>query len=76
MIQRWQPWKLSTGARTEFGKQISKMNAVKHGGYLAQARLEIKQLRRILSRCCRKILAADAPGRNDSSTSARLNSTL
>jgi len=49
-IQRWKPWKLSTGARTEEGKEVSKMNAVKHGCYLAQARLEIKQLRRILNR--------------------------
>jgi hypothetical protein len=49
LIQRWKPWKLSTGARTEEGKEVSKMNAVKHGCYLAQARLEIKQLRRILN---------------------------
>ena len=49
IIQRWQPWKLSTGARTGQGKEICKMNAVTHGCYLAQARLEIKELRRILN---------------------------
>lgn len=50
IIQRWQPWKLSTGAKTQKGKEISKMNAVKHGSYLAEARLQIRQLKRLLDR--------------------------
>ena len=36
MIRNWQPWKLSTGARTEGGKERSKMNALKHGCFLAE----------------------------------------
>lgn len=31
MIKSWKPWQHSTGAITEEGKDISKMNAMKHG---------------------------------------------
>ncbi len=31
MIKSWKPWEQSTGAKTTEGKDISKMNAYKHG---------------------------------------------
>jgi hypothetical protein len=31
LIQQWQPWKHSTGAKTFEGKAISSQNAYKHG---------------------------------------------
>ncbi len=36
LIRNWKPWEQSTGARTEDGKAISKMNAYKHGGRSAK----------------------------------------
>jgi hypothetical protein len=30
-IKRWKPWEQSTGAKTNQGKEKSKMNALKHG---------------------------------------------
>lgn len=36
-IRRWAPWTKSTGPRTAEGKEISKMNAWKHGQYSRQA---------------------------------------
>jgi hypothetical protein len=32
LIRNWRPWEQSTGAKTEEGRAISKMNAYKHGG--------------------------------------------
>lgn len=32
LIRNWRPWGQSTGAKTEAGKAVSKMNAYKHGG--------------------------------------------
>lgn len=32
-IKSWKPWKQSTGAKTKAGKDVSKMNAFKHGAY-------------------------------------------
>ena len=49
LIQQWQPWKQSTGARTEEGKEVSKMNALKHGGYSSTAIAELSELRNLLS---------------------------
>lgn len=31
LIRHWQPWQQSTGPKTVEGKEISKMNAHKHG---------------------------------------------
>tara|TARA_B100001778_G_C18534253_1_gene605155 strand:+ start:568 stop:774 length:207 start_codon:yes stop_codon:yes gene_type:complete len=31
LIKGWKPWEHSTGAKTNEGKDISKMNAYKHG---------------------------------------------
>jgi hypothetical protein len=38
LIQGWRPWEKSTGAKTSEGKAISKMNALKHGGYSADTK--------------------------------------
>lgn len=43
-IKRWKPWEKSTGPRTENGKEESRMNAFKHGGYT----FEMKVLRHAL----------------------------
>ena len=43
LIKQWQPWKLSTGAKTLEGKAISSRNAFKGG--LMQ---ELKDLRKML----------------------------
>lgn len=45
VIHRWKPWESSTGAKTLEGKETSKMNAYKHGGY----GVSIKALRRELT---------------------------
>jgi hypothetical protein len=45
LIQDWKPWTKSTGAKTKDGKEISKMNAYKHGAYGAF----MKALRRELT---------------------------
>lgn len=43
MIQSWKPWEMSTGPKTDAGKDISKMNAFKHG-----ARSELTSLMRMV----------------------------
>jgi hypothetical protein len=45
LIQQWQPWKHSTGARTLQGKAVSSQNAYKHG----MSRL-VKNMRSALKR--------------------------
>jgi hypothetical protein len=50
LIQRWKPWQHSTGARTEEGKEISKMNALKHGCYTASAMAVLEQVQELLNR--------------------------
>ena len=37
LIQQWQPWKLSTGAKTQEGKGKVSQNALKTGNYTAAA---------------------------------------
>lgn len=44
LIRRWKPWKSSTGPKTEDGKEMSKMNAHKHG----LRGQEIKRMRDLL----------------------------
>ena len=57
--------------------QIDWPRALVRGRYMkAVSRIQMNGVPFAFKRCCRAILAADAPGRNDSSTSARLNSTL
>jgi hypothetical protein len=48
MIQRWQPWKQSTGAKTAEGRDVSRMNATKHGFYSAEAKAELKAIKSYL----------------------------
>ena len=49
-IQLWQPWKLSTGARTKEGKEISRMSALRHGGHTAAPRDTLDQVKEFLNR--------------------------
>lgn len=44
LIQRWQPWKRSTGPKTKQGKEVAAMNALKHGERTAQAAQQRKQI--------------------------------
>lgn len=44
LIQQWKPWNQSTGAKTQKGQSISKMNAYKHGARSADLRRLSKQL--------------------------------
>ena len=43
MIQKWKPWQ-SAGVKTVEGKNISKMNAYKHGARCAEIRDIARQL--------------------------------
>jgi hypothetical protein len=43
-IRLWQPWRRSTGPRSEAGKAQSSMNGLKHGG---RSRAHIMEFRRI-----------------------------
>ena len=43
-IRLWQPWRRSTGPRSEAGKAQSAMNGLKHGG---RSRAHIMQMRRM-----------------------------
>ena len=45
LIQNWQPWKLSTGAKTEQGKIKVSQNALKSGNFTAAALQSHKELR-------------------------------
>ena len=49
LIQNWQPWKLSTGAKTAKGRSTSSQNALKHG---MRSRANIEQFKRL--RACVK----------------------
>lgn len=49
MIRNWQPWKLSTGAKTEGGKEKSKMNAVKHAVYSSESLENLKKVKDLLN---------------------------
>jgi hypothetical protein len=50
MIKSWQPWKRSTGAKTPEGKAVSKMNAIKHGGYTSTSMTILNQIKKLLNR--------------------------
>ena len=38
LIRNWRPWNSARGPTTYWGKEISKMNALKHGQYSAEER--------------------------------------
>ena len=48
LIQTWQPWKLSTGAKTPEGKTKVSRNALKTGEYTAAARQEHREFRAMI----------------------------
>ena len=48
LIQSWQPWTKSTGARSDAGKQRVSLNALKHGNYTAAAMQEQTEFRALL----------------------------
>ena len=50
-IQSWQPWRKSTGPRSDAGKATVAQNAVKHGGRSANTMAELKALRDLLAQC-------------------------
>lgn len=48
-IQAWQPWKKSTGPKSDAGKAAVARNAVKHGGRSADAIAQLQELRAMLA---------------------------
>lgn len=50
-IQAWQPWKKSTGPKSDTGKAVVARNAVKHGRRSADTLAEFKALRELLVQC-------------------------
>ena len=48
LIQKWQPWKLSTGAKTPEGKTKVSQNALKTGEYTAAAMQEHREFRAMI----------------------------
>ncbi len=61
LIQTWQPWKQSTGAKTVEGKARSSQNALKAGNYTAaalQADRENRQLMREHRQVFEELIAA------------------
>ena len=48
LIQNWQPWKLSTGAKTLEGKSRSSQNSLKSGNYTAAALQADKEHRQLM----------------------------
>ena len=54
-IQSWQPWKKSTGPKSDAGKALVARNAVKHGGRSEDAPAELKALRDLLAQCSERL---------------------
>jgi len=48
LIQQWQPWELSTGAKTQEGKFKVSQNALKSGEYTAAAIQEHREFRQLM----------------------------
>ncbi|MFN7390927.1 MAG: hypothetical protein ACK5U6_00255 [Pseudanabaena sp.] len=48
LIQTWQPWKLSTGAKSKEGKAKVSQNALKTGNYTAAALQADREHRRMM----------------------------
>ena len=61
LIQTWQPWKRSTGAKTVEGKAKVSQNALKTGEYTAaalQAEREHRELMRAYQQVFQELIAA------------------
>jgi hypothetical protein len=54
-IRLWQPWRRSTGPRTEAGKAQSAMNGLKHGGRSRAHIMEMRRIRYVLRLTARNI---------------------
>lgn len=52
LIQQWRPWQQSTGAKSVQGKEVSKLNAYKHGGRCA----DIRNAARYIAECKRSLI--------------------
>lgn len=48
IIQIWQPWKQSTGPKTDNGKAASALNAIKHGFRSSAVIGDVKSLKGII----------------------------
>ena len=48
MIRTWTPWKFAAGPRTDDGKYRSSQNALMHGAYSRDAKLEQKRFADLL----------------------------
>src|SRR5690349_8926254 len=48
LIRRWQPWRSSTGPRTEIGKARCAGNALKHGRRSLATVRDFQRIRRVL----------------------------
>jgi hypothetical protein len=57
LIKKLKPWERSTGAKTLAGKEISKMNALKHGEFSAASKNEYRILKPLITECVRKLKA-------------------
>ena len=50
-IQQWQPWRKSTGPKSETGKAAVAHNALKHGGRSAGTIAQMQKVRTMLVEC-------------------------
>ena len=57
LIRRWQPWRSSTGPKTEIGKARCAMNALKHGKRSLATIREFQRIRRVLRLAAQNIAA-------------------
>lgn len=57
LIRTWSPWARATGPRTAHGRRHSSRNALRHGGYSREARLE-RALLRMESAMLRRVVTA------------------
>ena len=54
-IRSWQPWKKSTGPKSDAGKALVARNALKLGGRSADTLAELEALRELLAQCSERL---------------------